>query len=135
MAKSENPNPESLIKSQRSPYDEFIRFRLAMVRAIARTWNDLDFKERLLRHPIETLRRDLDYDCPFSINLTIMDSKNPAKTHHYHAIATGGWVGSNNWLTYYIPPAPENPADRPEALAALGQLTFMYLALKSDLPA
>lgn len=110
-------------------YDEFIKLRTAVIRAVGIAWNDPEFKSKLLEDALDAMREQFDYECPFNIKFTVKDGP-LFDRHHYNADMTGGWIGSNNSVTFYIPPAPSDQKCRPEALAALGQQTFAFLPLK-----
>ena len=116
-----------------SRYDDFIDLRGAMVRAVALTWNpDGKFKQKFLENPLGAMQEAFDYECPFDLALQATES-GPGNEHHYDALHTGGWVGTNNAVELRLPPAPAKE-QRAEALAAYNHDFIFFLREKSTEP-
>lgn len=109
-------------KKSDGSYDRFVAFRLAVIRAIARCWNDPQVEKNFIDDPKNAFKKHLKYDFPFDMELKLIPE-------------SGQWdlAGVNDWrcikpnkLELKIPPAPK-PEHQAEALAAFmaRQHTFL----------
>lgn len=108
-------------------YDDFVMFRAAIERAVGRVWNDDAFKAAFLKDPLQAMENQFGYRCPFHIAMR-------AKECHdkFEPTYTGGWVGGDDGVRFYLPPPPKDPRQRAEALAAFNQARIVFLAPKPE---
>jgi len=100
------------------------------------TWNDPVFRAQLLKNPLATMKESLDYDCPFDLYMSARadgDGDESGKDK-FAPIYTGGWIGDGDLIRLNLPPAPEDPRHRAEALAAFNQDHIFFLPHKSRKP-
>lgn len=95
-------------------YDKFMQLRAVILKAVARSWNDPEFKREYLTDSRKALKETFGYDCPFNVKLEATDH-------------CGFWspelnVGlvrrDNNVLTMILPPAPPPSRDPSRSHAA-----------------
>jgi ribosomally synthesized peptide (two-chain TOMM family) len=104
-------------------YDRFVRFRAAIMRAIALAWKDPAYRTQLIADPKKALKGGIDYDFPFGMDLGV-DVDNAT----WEPTTVGDWrVDHCNRLQMVLPPAPPL-AEQVEALAAFNatHLTFLH---------
>ena len=111
----------------RATYEDFMDLQAAIVRASARAWREPSFQELCMNAPLEAIKEMFDGDFPFEhLSMTIKPS-GPNNPHYFDPAHTGGWVGKNDVVTFYLPPPPEDQEQRAEALAAYNQAGPMGL--------
>lgn len=57
-----------------SVYDQFLHFRATVIRGIAQSWKDPEFKKFLLANPKEALKEKFNYVFPFDFDLYCRDN-------------------------------------------------------------
>jgi ribosomally synthesized peptide (two-chain TOMM family) len=115
-----------------SQHDDFMEFQAAIARAISIAWNDdnNEFKKDFFDDPIGAMKKHFQYDCPFDVRMTANPSDEVSNPHHFDPTHTGGWVGTNNTIRLFLPPAPKDPKQKAEALAAFNQARVLFLSRK-----
>jgi len=108
-----------------SLFDDFIHFRAAIERAVSITWNHERFRTQFLENPLLAMNSQFGYDCPFDVTM-----KAKRADDHFDPVHTGGWVGANNTVRLYLPPVPEDPKQKAEALATFNQDRVLFLSRK-----
>jgi|GEM_PF-1964758 ribosomally synthesized peptide (two-chain TOMM family) len=88
--------------------------------AIARSWNDPAFKQRLLANPRLTLETDLLYTFPSDqdILLTIRDATGVDGSGFTNVGGNGVWKVPPTQVTLWLPPKPDRLEDQQVALAS-----------------
>lgn len=109
MSPNDSPGP-----APAGAYDRFIAYRIAIMQAIALAWRDDAFRDRLATDPKRALKEGVGYDFPFLMDLGV-DLDNA----EWLPVTVADWrVARRNAVQLVLPPAPADPADRVEALAA-----------------
>src|SRR5262245_59270255 len=103
-------------------YDDFLDFQAAIARAVSMSWNDPDFRARLLRPcgALQAMKEASDYDRQFDLTMSVRedDDGHQKGPDRFEPIYTGGWIGDGDLIRFNLPPAPRDPKQRAEALAA-----------------
>ncbi len=109
-------------------FEEFVRLRAAIVRAVGMSWGNEEFRAAFLKDPLQAMKDWFQYECPFSLDLTVTPSDEHNK-HCFNPSKTGGWVGLDTTITLVLPPAPK--ADqRAEALGSYNLEHPLFLCMK-----
>jgi ribosomally synthesized peptide (two-chain TOMM family) len=103
-------------------YDRFLAFRAAVMSAVALVWRQPELKKEFKEHPRAAFKKHLNYNFPFDLDLGVdLDNAtwDPEKVADW-------FVTTTNVLSMVLPPAPQNPAEHVQALAAYNatHLTF-----------
>lgn len=122
--------------TQRQTAEPLLEFRLAYLRAIARSWQDDAYRRELLdQEDIQPLLHR-DFGLPtlwplLDINLYV--NGNPGLRAEWKPMLTAGWIGPDDAFAIVLPQAPST-AHASEALAAYYQLfpNFMGSAAAFD---
>jgi ribosomally synthesized peptide (two-chain TOMM family) len=105
-----------------SGYDGFLRYRAVILRAIGRAWADPDFRRELQADPIGALKTTFDYDFPYALELSVLDS-----SARWTPAYNGGWTNlSQNQVNLILPPCPE-PGQQAVALAEYNASNLTFL--------
>ena len=97
---------------------QMLEWEVIWPRAIARAWEDAEFKKKLIQDPRGTFESELDY--PLNPELTLTIKEGPEGTVQYDAGKPGGDPWENMpmmELTLYLPPAPKDHKDWAIAIA------------------
>lgn len=114
-----------------SLYDDFNQLRAAIVRAASRSWQDEHFKNAFVETPLQAMENGCGYQCPFNVGMKVKLSNPTTNPHWFDPVHTGGWIGTNNTVRLYIPPAPTDPKQKAEALATFTQAHSIFFSRKS----
>lgn len=103
--------------------EPLLEFRLAYLRAIARSWDDPAYQEELLAQkdiqPI--LHRDFGLNTWWpNLDIVLNRSADPAEQTEWKPELTAGWIGMDDGFSVVLPQAPKAKAT--EALAAYYQM-------------
>jgi len=113
--------PGGAVESPAAGDDPLIQLRLAYLRAVARSWRDAEFRQQLTTAAdVQALLQEqcgLGVDWP-NLAIRVRDS-NPAL--RWNPLQVGGWMGPDDEFEIALPGAPQNEAERPEALTAYYQ--------------
>ena len=97
-----------------SGYDNFIVFRSAIMQAIAKAWDDHQYRERLIANPVAGLK-EIGYNWHYYFKLTV-DVDNAV----WQPLTVADWrVTKKNKIKLALPPRPSDPEQYTQALAAL----------------
>ena len=123
---------------QRQSAEPLLEFRLAYLRAIARSWQDDAFRRELLdQQDIQPLlHRDFGLPTLWPLlDIGLHVNPKPTMRAEWKPVLTSGWVGPDDAFGIVLPQAPASNAT--EALAAYYQLfpNFMGSAAAFDKPA
>lgn len=88
-----------------SIYDDFIEFRAVIIKAVALSWHDDNFKKSFHKNPVKALKDEFGYKYPF--NIEFKGEERPKDDYKWYPEGTGAWVGPNNKLELVLPPKPE----------------------------
>jgi ribosomally synthesized peptide (two-chain TOMM family) len=130
-------NKEEVIMTQRQSAEPLLEFRLAYLRAIARSWQDDAYRRELLdQEDIQPLLHR-DFGLPTlwpQLDISLHVDSNPAMWAEWKPMLTAGWIGPDDAFVIVLPEAPSALA--PEALAAYYQVfpNFMGSAAAFDPP-
>ncbi|TKC86002.1 hypothetical protein FAZ69_22100 [Trinickia terrae] len=112
----------SSLDSSFPTYQQFLEYRAVIIQAIAATWHDEAFRERLKANPKEALRERFGYRYPFKLALKVNFD-----TAEWTPVSNGGWTAlENNSLELVLPPAP---ARREQYAAALAAYNAKHISL------
>lgn len=104
-------------------YDKFIAYRGVIMRAIARAWRDEHFYQAVKSNPKKALKDAFGYNFPFDVDLEVR-----LDTATWEPDVVADWVvHTRDLLEMVLPPPPEDPAERVEALAAFNAQQSMFL--------
>lgn len=102
--------------------DRLMSFRLAYLRAIAESWKDPFFKEKLLNaDDIQEILQNAPYSfvSPWKqVKIRLVDDSNTV----WEPVETAGWVGANDSFVISIPGKPHQKDQQVQALAAYYQI-------------
>ncbi|MDN6885412.1 BMA_0021/BMA_0022 family TOMM bacteriocin [Variovorax sp. CAN2819] len=103
--------------------DPLLEFRLAYLRAIARSWQDDAYRRELLDQQDIQPMLHRDFGLPTAwpqLDVSLFLSPDPAQRAEWKPVLTAGWVGPDDSFVIVLPQAPSSNAT--EALAAYYQL-------------
>jgi ribosomally synthesized peptide (two-chain TOMM family) len=123
------------IQSQNA--EPLLAFRLAYLRAIARSWEDAAYRNDLLAQRDIQPMLHTDFGLPTlwpQLDVSLNLSSDPAMRAEWKPVLTAGWVGPDDAFVIVLPQAPATHAS--EALAAYYQLfpNFMGSTASFDAP-
>ena len=123
--------------TQRQSAEPLLEFRLAYLRAIARSWQDDAYRRELLdQEDIQPLlHRDFGLPTLWPLlDIGLYLNSDPALRAEWKPMLTAGWIGPDDAFVIVLPQAPFSHAT--EALAAYYQLfpNFMGSAAAFDKP-
>lgn len=123
---------------QRQSAEPLLEFRLAYLRAIARSWQDEAYRRELLDQPDIQPLLHRDFGLPTQwplLDIGLVLSSDPAMRAEWKPVLTAGWIGPDDAFVIVLPQAP-SPSHATEALAAYYQLfpNFMGSAAAFDKP-
>lgn len=107
--------------------EPLLGFRLAYLRAIARSWRDDKFKRRLLDEGTNDIQPLLVSECGLKtqwkkLHVRLESSADTNQQTRWLPLQTGGWVGRDDRFVIHLPPPPpKNGPSQAEALAAYYQ--------------
>lgn len=97
--------------------DTMMKFRTAYLKAIARSWNDPEYLERLHANPIAELNAQMGVSVfPWDVVLEIQSVD--ADESLWDPVNAGGWVGRNAVISIWLPPPPAETGEWARAWAA-----------------
>ncbi|CAM3666687.1 BMA_0021/BMA_0022 family TOMM bacteriocin [Paracidovorax anthurii] len=109
--------------AQQQPGDPLLEFRLAYLRAIAKSWSEPDYRDRLLKvkdiQPILSEDFGLRTIWPW-LDVVLNRSDDPRDQTLWKPVLTAGWIGLDDAFEIVFPQAPSERAT--EALASYYQL-------------
>lgn len=120
---------------QRQSAEPLLEFRLAYLRALARSWQDDAYRRELLdQQDIQRLLHR-DFDLPTlwpMLDIRLHDDANPDRQALWKPVLTSGWISPDDAFVIVLPQAPASHSA--EALAAYYQLfpNFMGTAAQFD---
>jgi ribosomally synthesized peptide (two-chain TOMM family) len=113
--------PDIPLEAPAAGDDPLIQLRLAYLRAVARSWRDAEFRQQLTTAAdVQTLLQQhcgLCVDWP-NLAIRVRDSNPPLR---WNPLQVGGWMGPDDEFEIALPGAPQNEAERTEALTAYYQ--------------
>lgn len=123
--------------TQRQSADPLLEFRLAYLRAVARSWQDDAYRRELLdQEDIQPLlHRDFGLPTLWPLlDISLHLDSDPAMQTEWKPMLTAGWIGLDDVFVIVLPQEPSSHA--PEALAAYYQLfpNFMGASAGFDKP-
>ncbi|KVD88859.1 hypothetical protein WS62_16085 [Burkholderia sp. ABCPW 14] len=105
--------------------ESMLEFQEVYLRAIALSWENDEFRKKLLADPYDALECYLDYRCPWILNLKIVEV-NPKDGYGWKP-HTRRWHLPLNAMSIGIPTRPGELADEGIALAAYNDAGPAYL--------
>ncbi|KML47877.1 hypothetical protein VL15_31370 [Burkholderia cepacia] len=117
MAK-ENANPT---------LESMLEFQKVYLRAIALSWRNPDFKDELLKKPLDTLAKYFGYQCPWIIDIEVVEPPDGDHGWRDHGRDGGSWHLPRNVMTVGIPEKPLSRDEEAVALAAYSDAGSTYL--------
>jgi ribosomally synthesized peptide (two-chain TOMM family) len=131
---------EEVIMTQRqsAAAEPLLEFRLAYLRALARSWQDDAYRRELLdQEDIQPmLHRDFGLPTLWPlVNIGLYLNSDPAQRAEWKPVLTAGWISPDDAFVIVLPQAPTS-SHAAEALAAYYQLfpNFMGAAAAFDKP-
>ncbi|AVS70590.1 hypothetical protein C8247_09235 [Paracidovorax avenae] len=119
---------------QQPPGDPLLEFRLAYLRAIAKSWYETDYRDRLLAQ--KDIQPQLAKDFGLKtiwpwLDVSLERSDNPLDQTLWKPELTAGWIGLDDAFEIVFPEAPSDRAA--EALASYYQLFPTLMGATADI--
>lgn len=123
---------------KRQVAEPLLEFRLAYLRAVARSWQDDAYRRELLDQSDIQPMLQRDFGLPTvwpQLDVRLFQDPNPDMRAEWKPMLTSGWVGPDDSFIIVLPQAPSS-SHAAEALAAYYQLfpNFMGGAVSFDAP-
>jgi ribosomally synthesized peptide (two-chain TOMM family) len=113
--------------------EPLLAFRLAYLRAIARSWQDDAYRRDLLgqRDIQPMLHRDFGLATLWpQVDVSLCLSDDPGQRAEWKPVLTSGWIGPDDAFVIVLPQAPQTHAS--EALAAYYQLFPNFMGVSAS---
>ena len=113
--------------------EPLLAFRLAYLRAIARSWQDDAYRRDLLgqRDIQPMLHRDFNLPTQWpQVDVSLRLSDDPTQRAEWKPVLTAGWIGPDDEFVIVLPQAPQTHAS--EALAAYYQLFPNFMGISTS---
>lgn len=103
--------------------EPLLDLRLAYLRAIAKSWQDSQYRDAMLAAPdIQPMLQQLGMKAYWpNLRFRIVNDKLPANQTHWDPVQTSGWIGRDDAFEIALPQAPSDPGQAAMALAAYYQ--------------
>jgi len=103
--------------------ESMLEFQQVYLRAIALSWQNRDFRDELLKNPTDALARYFDYQCPWLIDLEVVD---PGDVRGWDSVEQR-WHLPQNTMSVGIPEQPKHLGEEIVALAAYSDAGSNYV--------
>lgn len=109
-------------------YESLLEFQEVYLLAIALTWKDPVFKEKLLSDPMMALEHYFGYKCPWNITLKVTDvPTGGVNDYGWETKHPNKWHLPRNSITFGLPMMPERDDEVCIALASYNDAGPTYL--------
>jgi len=114
---------------------DFSAFKVALVAAMAKAWDDKEFKELLMIDAPKALRTVRDYEMPWDLLISVKDdrqarwdpgSQHEGRNNHSHWHPSHWHFDENNVLQLNLPTKPSDVTSEPLALAMYNATGAQY---------
>ncbi|AJR08508.1 hypothetical protein C9J03_21565 [Photobacterium gaetbulicola] len=131
------------VAGYKSSFKSIVSFRTAYLKAVAKSWNDEQFKIGLLEENNNILEWEAFIDLlpnkkplPWTAKVFVfipepLENGFPLNTRWMPG-PTAGWFGINDEFVINLPPAPEDPAEYASAIAAYNQMFPTLMGTTDD---